>query len=217
MTKGILGAVGGGVLGAVVWAAITIFTGYEIGWIAWLVGAGVGFGMAVGSRGEGGMAGGVAAAAIALISIAAGKYIAVRLEVGKVTDRIVAEAKYSVDDAKIHLAWELVEEAKEQGQTLKWPKGQEPGEGDDETVESLADFPKSIAKDVETRWGAMTPEAAETYRSQLEAQMQHNMRSMAAAITSRAFESSFNAFDILWGILAVLSAFKLGSGAGGDD
>jgi hypothetical protein len=70
---------GGGALGALVWAAIAYYAQMEIGYVAWGVGALVGFASAFGG---GGTTNGVLCAAIALLSIFAGKMLAVRAAVG---------------------------------------------------------------------------------------------------------------------------------------
>lgn len=73
----ILGAGAGALLGALLWGIISWLTGYEVGYVAWAIGLAVGFGAAVlGGRGA---ASGAACAALALLSIFAGKLLAVQL------------------------------------------------------------------------------------------------------------------------------------------
>src|SRR5436190_11991087 len=69
------GLVGGGV-GAAIWAAIAYFAQVEIGWIAWAVGGLAGAGCSIGARGSAGVSSGGLAAAIAVVAIMAGKFIA---------------------------------------------------------------------------------------------------------------------------------------------
>jgi hypothetical protein len=92
----LVGAVIGGVLGALVWAAVTYFFKVEVGYIAWGVGGLVGLGaLAMGGRGA---ATGGACALIALLAIFAGKFLAVKVAVGSPD----AEALYRdfVSDAR---------------------------------------------------------------------------------------------------------------------
>ena len=63
----------GGFVGAAIWAAIIALTEYEIGWIAWAVGALVGIGVRIGSSGEEGPWLGILSVLIAFASIYAGK------------------------------------------------------------------------------------------------------------------------------------------------
>lgn len=67
----------GAMLGAAVWAVITIVTGYEIVWIAWGVGFTSGFGMAIAhnlSDGIDDFFGGLIASIMAILGIVAGKF-----------------------------------------------------------------------------------------------------------------------------------------------
>ena len=71
----IIGALVGAALGALIWAGVATWTGLEIGWVAWGIGGLVGFGAAL--LGGVGMTTGVVCALLALVSIFAGKWIAV--------------------------------------------------------------------------------------------------------------------------------------------
>lgn len=84
----VLGAVGGAILGAIAWALIAVYSGYEIGWIAWGVGAGVGYGAHL-LEGRG-RAMGAICAVLAALSILGGKMMVVNHfvneEVASMTD-----------------------------------------------------------------------------------------------------------------------------------
>ena len=72
----IIGAIIGGIAGALVWGAIAKFLQIEVGYVAWGVGLAVGFlSYAFGGRG---MANGILCAIVALASIYAGKVLAVK-------------------------------------------------------------------------------------------------------------------------------------------
>jgi len=58
-------------LGGGIWAGITIMTGYEVGYVAWGIGALVGFGVAVGAQGH--PAAPAAAAGLAVLGLVIGK------------------------------------------------------------------------------------------------------------------------------------------------
>lgn len=73
----LFGAVGGGIIGALIWGAIAYWAHLEIGWIAWGIGALVGGGAGV-MGGRGGTMG-LLCALIAAGSICAGKVFAVHL------------------------------------------------------------------------------------------------------------------------------------------
>jgi hypothetical protein len=72
----VIGGAVGGAIGAAIWAGIAYFTGYEVGWIAWGVGALAGVGTMAGARESAGFMSGIVASAIALASLLAGKFVA---------------------------------------------------------------------------------------------------------------------------------------------
>lgn len=83
-----VGATIGAILGAALWGAITYFTNYEVGIVAWAIGGLVGAGSAVlGGRG-GGM--GMVCALLAVAAICGGKYFAVRLSMGDFSSKMIA-------------------------------------------------------------------------------------------------------------------------------
>lgn len=69
-----IGAIVGGIVGALVWGAISHFTGYEVGYVAWAVGALVGF--AAAALGGSGVVSGTACAVVTILSILGGKALA---------------------------------------------------------------------------------------------------------------------------------------------
>jgi hypothetical protein len=72
----LVGAVGGGVAGAVLWSIVARLTGLEIGYVAWAVGGMVGIGCySLGGRGQ---AAGAFCAVVALVSIVAGKALTIQ-------------------------------------------------------------------------------------------------------------------------------------------
>lgn len=73
---GVIGTFLGAVVGALVWGGLTYATGYEIGYVAWGIGALVGIGAKLGGA-RGTTASGMAAA-LALVSIFVGKVLAVK-------------------------------------------------------------------------------------------------------------------------------------------
>ncbi len=211
MIRGVVGALIGGAVGAAIWAAIAYLAHVEIGWIAIFVGvlSGAGFKFASGGEAEGFMAG-VVAAAIALGSIAAGKYAAVTLAVD---DFIGGQAEpFTMDNARIYMADALVAEYEQNGKKLAWPVGY-----DVDSATEQAHYPADLWKDMDTRWATMSPDQQEAYRAACEGDWQANASAFRGEITDEVFVESFNYFDILFGVLAVASAYGLASGASGDE
>ncbi len=85
----LLAAAIGAFVGAVIWAVIAATTGYEVGWVAWGIGALVGFGAKI--AGGGGKPVAVACAGLALLGIFGGKMMAVRYAFAKFSEKAQAE------------------------------------------------------------------------------------------------------------------------------
>jgi hypothetical protein len=84
ITMWIIGGSIGGVLGMLAWGGIIYAADREIGWVAWGIGALVGFGVAVAAGDNGGELSGIIAVAISLLSIFAGKVFGVWLLFGSI-------------------------------------------------------------------------------------------------------------------------------------
>lgn len=96
------------VAAALIWAAITYFTGFEIGYVAWLVGLMIG-GAAVAVGGKGTTCGAVCAA-FALASIFLGKVLAVEFSVrGEVAKHLEAQLTREGYDEAIKDAADFVQ------------------------------------------------------------------------------------------------------------
>jgi hypothetical protein len=78
----ILGTAAAAAVGAAAWAAVIIFFNYEVGYVAWGIGALVGWAAAA-FGGRGWISGGTAAV-FALLAILGGKAIPIQMEVGEV-------------------------------------------------------------------------------------------------------------------------------------
>lgn len=88
---GIIGGGVGGLIGAVIWAAVTYFTEYQIGWLALGVGFLVGFGVSKLGKGIDKIYG-VVAGVIALISVVFGNFLSIIGFLSKDLDMTFADA-----------------------------------------------------------------------------------------------------------------------------
>lgn len=192
-----------------IWAGISCFTGFEIGWIAWGVGGLVGLGCVWGSQGSG-RALGVAAVVITLLSILAGKYAAVELsirrEIGSQEEVLQsAVAELQKDEVVIsYLADEIVEERQSQGETIQWPAGVNP-----EEASQQSDYPVAVWSEAASKWEGMPTQEREQYREQLKEHVRTNVQAFFSNISSYGFRSSFGVMDLLFFGLAVATAFKI--------
>lgn len=212
-----LGGALGAVLGGVVWVVVGYTTHYEVGFIAWGVGVAAGMGAAIGSKQEGGQAAGVIAAILAIASILVSKYIVIELLVEQDLSQAPRLTTADIPGPEnreywvVYVADRLIEDRQNSGQFVTWPAGVNPDEANKQS-----DYPPEIWKDAAARWDAMSSPARSEYRDQAAASIAENYRSAVQSFTAQAksegFFQSFSLFDLLWGFLAIASAFRLGAG-----
>lgn len=207
MGKCIVGGLIGGVIGAAVWGAIAYFTGYEIGWIAWGVGVVVGMGVRIAADGETGFGLGATASAVALASILAGKFMASYLIVDSIATTM-SKVEVTDEQAQSYIADKVVEEYQAAGKTMKWPEGM-----DVESAEEEKDYPPEVWKDMKERWTAMSPAEQKDFREQMRASFVSQMRGASAGIAGSGVVEGLSWMDGLFAVLALASAFRIGSGA----
>lgn len=204
LLKGAAGGIIGGLIGGTIWALIAYYAHYEIGWIAWGIGALVGFGMAVGSGGNGGAAGGGIAIIIALSSIVGGKYFASHLmvqhEVNKiklvVTDEMMIMTQLEAGAAKLE----------GEGKKVAYKNGKNA-----DTAETPADYPDWMVKQVKDYYEGLNDSERASLKKELQDSMEASVSGVASKVRSEAFSESFGAMDILFGVLAILTAWRVGS------
>jgi hypothetical protein len=202
----------GGVVGAAIWAGITYSTNYEIGWIAWGIGVLVGFAVRVAAGDSDGFGPGIVAAVIAVLSICGGKYAANALLVNHAMGQMATDLKVTDDDMVHSLAGSIAGEWSSSGKKLKWPK-----DNSLETAEALSDYPADVVAEARKQWGAKpAAEKQELMAAQTE-MFQKLTNELAGEIRHQGFMASFAPMDLLFFLLAVMSAFKLGSGLTTDD
>ena len=216
LVRCLVGGLIGAAIGGAIWVAVGYFTQYEVGWIAWGIGAIVGLGVRVGGQETDGLAPGALAVLIAILAIVASKYLVVSMLV----DQEIPVASFSVEaDAEMMISREadrIEEEYEAAGKEVKQPEGAE----DDDTP--LPDrYPKEIWKEATKRWNAIPPEEQKTLMKQAEAEFNEMfgelIEKVKAETKKSAFQESFSPFDILWFVLAAMTAFRLGSGLTTDE
>lgn len=207
----------GGALGAAAWAVVALFTGYEVGWIAWGLGWLVGYGVAFGNRGVSysPRATGVLAVAITLLAIPAGKYAGVQLSIPGDDDlvELLLENTRNDEYAVSFLADEVVEELTASGRFLDWPLGVDPS-----LASTRWEYPEEVWGEAEARWTGMSPNEKDEFRSDVEARSRANIEAhlpeIRAAIGQGAFLGSFGVMDLLFFGLGVVTAFGVAGGKG---
>ncbi len=196
-----------GLVGAAIWATISYYTGFEIGYAAWGIGLIVGVAVAAASEGGTGLETGVIAVVIAVASVVGGKYAASHMLIRQ------AMADTSVggvpnDELLISfLAEGIWSKKSEAGLEIEWSEDMSADLGDVE-----ADFPPEIWSEAVANWHAMTIDEQETMREQFT----FDAELMSANFTLQDFKNSFGVFDWIFFLLAAATAFQIGGNMGDD-
>jgi hypothetical protein len=157
----LVGALIGGAIGAAIWATIAYTTGYEVGYIAILVGAMCGAGARLGGGAEttgGGMIAGLLAASMAIVSIGAGKYIALNMIIDRDYGGNIFQVQpitlYDMEDEGIfeHMAFVLCEQKINAGEQIDWDNPALPID----VAMWPDDYPDAVQDSVVDQWDAMS-------------------------------------------------------------
>lgn len=204
----ILGGVIGGAMGSGAWVAIVHFTGYEVGFVAWGVGLLVGLGAMSLSGGRSTAAGAVAAGLIALTAVLAGKAGMAYLQVDEVRTQLGLDGRVGKEMAITAIAEDVQKEFAAQGMAMneQWPRGVLK-ENDPRTF-----YAPQVWAEAERRWGAFSASDQMAIRSRLESHVSDEPGQLFLA----AFLGSFSLYDMIWLVLASMSAYKIAS-SGGDE
>ena len=197
-------------VGAGIWAALAYFVHFELGWVAWGIGVLVGVTVAATAQERAGLMTGVGAAAIALAGIIGGKYIAIRVEVAD----IASESGWAevTDELVIsYIADEIAKARLDAGETIEWPTEFELGEASEE-----ADYPTDIWAEASGRWESADDAWRTQYREFVEYTHKQSLAQFSSAVSEQALLDSFTIIDLVFFLLAVVSAWKIGSGSGGE-
>ena len=80
-----------------------------------------------------------------------------------------------------------------------------------ETAEELEDYPEAIVNSQRQYHQGLSDEDRLYLRNEQQQQLSAAVGEFKAMATNDAFASSFSPFDILWGLFAVLTAWRLGA------
>ncbi|MEM7756118.1 MAG: hypothetical protein AAF297_10845 [Planctomycetota bacterium] len=207
----LIGAGIGGLLGAGIWAAVAHFLHVESGWIAWGVGGLCGMGVAVATSGGGGMLGGVLAAVVAIAAIGGGKYWAVSIVVDQGEAEFVevvqdTMAMVTDEDMKGLVTDEIASEWEASGRTVDWKDG-----ASLDTAMYPIHYPQDLIEAGTARYDAMSTAELDQMREDWADEIIAAVHGVALDSKMQGFESMWNLFDVIFVLLAVATAFKIGS------
>ena len=198
--RGIGGAALGGFVGMLAWAMITIFTGMEFGYAAWGVGLITG-GMARLFARQGSTLQGLVCAGCAVLGIFGGQYFAAKYEVDKEFRRDAEkEYKHQLKMADAVLIPQTQEEI------IAYIAGENEMKASEVTEADIRDFKKQIPELQDLKNGK--PSKEEFIKSHLpdKSSLFYNLIILF---------NSIGLFTLLWLLLGVASAYKIGSGNDG--
>ena len=201
LIKGLMAGIIAGVIGALLWAGISFYANVEIGYLAWGIGALVGFAVAAGSSG-GGVAPGLAAVLITILSICGGKYVGSYWMV----DKMFAEAgDITTDWTDTQFISALANDV------LSDPQMEDTYadfEFDDE-AEGADYYPPEIWTEAQTQWEAMEITEREAFQEKRKREISDAISQVRGSVAMASFKSSFGPVDIVFFILGVITAGKL--------
>lgn len=198
MLLGILFSAIGAAIGGAVWCAIAYKTQYEIGWIAWGVGALAGIGMHLGFRDTSAFAG-MVAAGMATLGIIGGKVAVFYL--------VLQPLFAALDDTSSITREELADLV---ARRTVIDSGKVSFEEDEEKFEAAveAEIPKAeaeVAKLNDAQVQERAAQLARLVRDETKSEMQHVF-----------WKEAFGLMDILFFALAIATAFRIGYGGFGS-
>ncbi len=199
----------GAIAGALVWAGISYYTEYEIGYVAWGIGALIGW---LGGRvGGGGTNMGIYCGALALGSIFIGKVIAIQTSGEHWLDQFLntgltaAAYQESREDAAAFATTESSE-----WRTFMVTRGFTEAKSPDRvTDDELRRFEQNHAQNL--RDIAANPPSYEEWKSREEERVRASFRSEFSPM--QAAKENLGPIDILFALLGIVTAFQLGRGS----
>jgi hypothetical protein len=211
--RGVLGAFVGAMVGMGVWYGLTVATGYQIGIVAWGVGALTGFGARVLAR-EGNTALGVVSAFFAMMAILLGGTLAVH-------HMIASElGGMSMENLSHEIYMESVKEAKEAGsldtdaQIKAFLVKRDGGDESEIAQEDIDAFKQDELPEMKELASGSLTEQEYSARYHHEAAAAGGVAS-AIGWVAAFIGSIFSLWTILWLILGCASAYKIGADASG--
>jgi hypothetical protein len=188
----------------VIWAAIAYFLNVEVGYIAWAIGGLVGIGSAIGTKG-GSPTSAMIAVVITILAICAGKFIAIYLAMSGATASLTMSAEELTDEFCTSLIADEICEAKlQRGEPIDWPPG-----ANREVPEKRTDYPAEIWSEASAQWNAMNPADRQQAKEEYVNGLNQALQGMQGQLTFQAFLSSFSVIDIVFFVLAVITAWNL--------
>lgn len=198
MTRPLLWGGAAAMLGAAIWAALNFFADLELGYLAWGIGALVGFAIVKGG-GHGTLLA-ASAAILAVLAIGTGKYAAFQLQMERQIDAVVAgvDAKMLTDRLAQAEDWVALGEHPDKAAISAYLLDHDLGELDPDTF--AAQEGPGLRQQVTTK------PTLEQWRKQLRDEISGQV---GFADFVRALRAGFHPLDIVFVVLGLMSAFGI--------
>ena len=201
--KGLTAGIGVGTIGAILGGLLVYFTNFEIGWMAWVIGAGVGATVAWGSDGSRKM--GMVAVAISILSLLAGRYIPVEISLEKAAKIAKQDLAHQLkkDDYMIsRLADEIFEQSQGQGHSVEYSFSFL-----DNTIDVKTEHSKELLQQAKDKWDSMTPAEKKVCRKRDRQQMVMTIDAFIGSMQRETFIRSFKGIEFVFFILGIVTAY----------
>lgn len=197
-------------IGAIIWAAITFATNREVGFVAWGIGGLVGLAVRLAAQENDGPKYGFLAAGVAILAIVAGKFIAVLVIVPSIS---LAETFPVTEQTMIvQMADEICLDRQAKGKRVNFPPGM--------TVDKATkreDYPTDVWQEATKKWNALGAAEQQRLIAEKKKELDRLSGELAGDLRKAGFRDSFSPFDILWFLLATITAYRLGAGTFSPD
>jgi len=200
---GIIAGAIAGIIGAVVWAAIAFYGDLEIGWIAWGIGAAIGFAMSAVSK-SGGPGAAAFAVLITVASLVGGKYLAVQMAVSKVGEELGLPTDVSDEQLIEQLAYTIAEAKTLAGEKLAWRNN-----SNFQNIQSIEDFPLDVLQEATKNFNAMTAEEILVKKDDLRKEIKKAIGLFKKDLANKVFMASFGILDIVFFLLGIVTAGRI--------
>ncbi len=194
----------GGVVGALIWAAIVHFTGYEVGYVAWAIGGLVGFcSYYFGSHGS---TAGSICAVLAILSILGGKFFGSQLAVDQGIEEGIVEL-YG-DRTREAENFAKLESKDEYARFMVDHHFTEVGSAEEVSQEELVRFEEDYAPYLR-QFHAEKPDLETWLKSEEVLQIRADAAEEISLVD--LVVSNLSPIDLIFALLGIVTAFKVGS------
>jgi hypothetical protein len=200
----------GALIGAGIWAGITYATNREVGFIAWGIGGLVGLAVRYAAQESEGPKFGVLAAGVAILAIVAGKFLAVSLLVSSIN--IGDNIQVTDQDMIVQQADEICKDRQAKGKRVNFPAGMAL-----EKAHKREDYPTDVWQEATKKWNALGPAEQQRLIAEEKKEIEQFAGELKGELRNIGFRESFSPFDILWFLLATITAYRLGAGTFSPD